>query len=116
MADQMRQLPNGDMYVVREKGHQREDTVSSEGLAPMKKLDPVAEAIAKAQADPQRPGIECIWCGQSHFENEKVFTDHVRKEHGSLFGDSAEKARQEQNDRELQRRATAQGVKRGSAR
>lgn len=103
--EKMTQLPNGDMYIARPRGHERPDTVQALVQNPIQ--DPVKNAIEKALNDPQRPGIECIWCGQSHFADEATFTQHVKDQHSNLFGESAEKARKDQEQRVTQQRFAA---------
>lgn len=101
----MTQLPNGDVLIHHEPGHERPDTVDMGKLLEDMAPDPVEEAVKKAKEDPHRPNIECVWCGQDHFEDEEAFNEHVRARHADVFGESAERARREHKDRTLMQRA-----------
>jgi hypothetical protein len=92
MPREFTQLPNGDIWYPpgSREGDERKDTAGPE--APVVP-DAREEAIARGNADPLRPNMLCPWCAQE-FPDEEIFNEHVKLQHASALGLSAETARE----------------------
>ena len=97
------QLANGDVWLPpgSREGAERKDTATDAAVVVP---DAREEAIEAASADPLRPNITCPWC-QHDFPNEEIFNDHVRVNHASALGLSAEVARNVEESRILRQKA-----------
>jgi len=113
-AEKTVQLPNGDLLRVgRPEESQRPDTMYTR-QGDDTPANTRQEAIERAKADPNRPNVECPWCGQE-FDHEEAFNGHVRSHHAEDIGIASEKAREVEVARLQRTKAEARYRKGGSS-